>query len=252
MGAVYATDFTTAFGIVAPTTRVEDPIVLHEPLPPSAQAPPRGTIAGVIIVACGALAVFAMAHHPSVEARTPAEAIREIGRIGAVNQVVHGAMIAIITALLFGFAIFSMRRGLAKEAVLGGFVAQAIGTAAMIVAAMTSGFLIPGIAVRYAAASPAGLQFAAQVIAICAEIIQLFGKLGVIGMTLAVVLWSVDLVRVPGPVRMTGILGFAAGALAVAMLLFAGHLTPQTLGIIVLGQAVWYCAVGVLLIRRAL
>ncbi len=226
--------------------------MLQEPVSPSVPAAPRGTIAGIVLVSCGALAVFAMAHHPSVVARTPAEAIREIGRIGSVNEVVHGAMIGIVAALLFGLTIFSMRRGLRGEAVLGGLIAQTIGTAAMIVAASISGFLVPGIAARYATASPQGLQFAVQVISICAEIVQLFSKVGVIGMTLAIALWSVDLVRAPGFVRMTGILGFAAAALAVAILLSGAHLTPQTLGIIVLAQALWYAAVGALLLRRIL
>jgi hypothetical protein len=161
-------------------------------------------------------------------------------------------MIAIIAALLFGFAVYSVRRGIANEAVLGGLIAHAIGTAAMIVAATISGFLVTDIAARYATASPNNLQFAVQVIAICGEIVQIFGKLGVIGMSLAIILWSVDLVRHAGVVRVTGILGFAAGAFAVVMLVFGGHLTPQTLGAIVLGQAIWYCALGALLIRRAL
>jgi hypothetical protein len=193
-----------------------------------------------------------MAHHPSVETHTAAEAIREIGRIGSINEVVHGTMIAIVVALLFGLTVFSIRRGLAKEAVLGGLIAQAIGTGTTIVAAMTSGFLIPEIAARYASASPQGLQFAVQVISICGTVVQLFSKLGEVGLTLAIVLWSVDLVRTPGYVRMTAILGFAAGAFAVAMLLFGGSLTPRTLGSIVLAQAIWYFAVGALLIRRAL
>jgi hypothetical protein len=213
---------------------------------------PRGEIAGIVLVACGALAVFAMAHHPSVESRTPADAILEIGRIGAVDEVVHGTMIAIVAALLFGLTIFSMRRGLSNGAVLGGLIAQAIGTGATIVAATISGFLIPDIAARYATASPQGVQFAVQVISICGEAIQLFGKLGVIGMTLAIALWSVDLVRAPGFVRLTGILGLAASGLAVAVLVSGTHLSPKTLGIIVLAQAIWYCAVGALLIRRTL
>lgn len=226
--------------------------MLHESPSPSAEAVPRGTLAGVVIAGCGALAVFAMAHHPSVETRTPAEAIREIGRVGSMNQLVHGAMIAIIAALLFGFAVYSIRRGIAKEAVLGGLIAHAIGTAAMIVAATISGFLVSEIAARYTTASPNGMQFAVQVIAICGQVIQLFGKLGVIGMSLAIVLWSIDLVQRRRFVRMTGILGFAAGTFALGMLVFGGHLTPQTLGAIVLGQAIWYCAVGALLIRRVL
>jgi hypothetical protein len=250
--AVRSTEFTIAFGTVAATSRRKDSTVLQEPPSPSAAGAPRGTIAGTVIAGCGVLAVFAMAHHPSVEARTPAEAIREIGRIGAVNEVVHGAMIAIVAALLFAFAVYCLRRGIGKEAVLGGLVAHAIGTGATIVAATISGFLIPEIAARYATASPSNMQFAVQVISICGELIQLFGKLGVIGMSLAIVLWSVDLIPLPRYVRVTGALGLAVGLFAVAMLVFGGPLTPRTLGAIVLGQAIWYCAVGTLLIRRVL
>ena len=93
------------------------------------------------------------------------------------------------------------------------------------------------------------MKFAVETIGIYAGVNQVFAKLGVIAMSLAIVLWSADLVRTPGAVRLTGVLGFAAGALAMGTLLVAGHLTPLTLGIIVLGQAIWYCAVGTLLIR---
>jgi 1-aminocyclopropane-1-carboxylate deaminase/D-cysteine desulfhydrase-like pyridoxal-dependent ACC family enzyme len=205
-----------------------------------------------VLLACGVLAVFAMAHHPSVESHSPAEAIREIGRVGTLNLVVHAAMIAIVAALLFAFAVFSLRRGIANEAVLGALVAQAIGSAAMIVAAMISGFVIPDIAARYAHASADGMTFAVQVIAIGAGVNQAFARLGVIGMSLAIVLWSADLVRTPGFVRITGALGFVAGALAGGVLVLGGRLTPLTLGIVVLGQAIWYCAVGVLLVREVL
>lgn len=234
------------------TRALEEPFVLQPPSLPSAFVAPRGTIAGIVLVACGALAVFAMAHHPTVEAHTPAEAIREIGRVGPANVIVHAAMIAIIAALLFALAVFSLRRGLAKEAVLGALVAQAIGSAAMIAAAMISGFVIPDIAARFANAPPDAMKVAVQVIAIGAGTNQLFAKLGVIGMSLAIVLWSADLVRTPGFVRMAGILGFAAGALALGMLVSGVHLTPLTLGVIVLGHALWYCALGALLVRDVL
>jgi hypothetical protein len=161
-------------------------------------------------------------------------------------------MIAITAAVMFAFTVFSIRRGLDKQTVLGGLIAQAIGTAAMIVAAMISGFVVPAIAARYASAAPGNLTFAVQIIAICAGVNEIFARLGVIAMSLAIALWSVDLVLVRGAARIAAILGFAAGAFGVGVLLFGGHLTPPVFGAIVLGQAIWYCAVGALLIRRTL
>lgn len=211
---------------------------------------PRGTTAGVVLLACGVLAVFVIAHHPSVESHSAAEAIREIGRFGTINSIVHAAMIAILALLLFAFAVFSLRRGLGKQLVLGALIAQAIATGAMIVAAMISGFVIPDVAARYAHAPPDGMTFAVQVIAIAAGVNQLFARLGVIGMSVAIVLWSADLVRTSGFVRITGAVGFGAAAVQAGVLAFGGRLTPLTLEIVVLAQAIWYCALGTLLVRE--
>ena len=69
-------------------------------------------------------------------------------------------------------------------------------------------------------------------------------------MSAGVVLWSVDLLASPGILRTAGVIGVASGIVTVAVLAFAGHLNPHSLGAVVTIQAVWYLAVAVLLLRR--
>ncbi len=192
-----------------------------------------------------------MSHHPSAHAaREPAAAIAALVRIGAVDRIVHGAMIALMAALLFGFGVFSVRRGFDKQTVLGGVTAYAIGVGAMFGAALINGFLVPDVAERYAAASPDGIMFAARVLSICALANHVLAKFGVVAMSIAILLWSVDLARMPGVLRATGALGLAAAVSSTAVLVFGGPaLTVQTFSAIVICQAVWYFAVAALLVR---
>jgi hypothetical protein len=211
---------------------------------------PNGRAAGIAIAVCATLTVIAISHHPVVTTHEPAEAIAQMVQMGTADRVVHGVVIALIAALLFGFSVFSLRRGLHRQLVVAALIAYAMGVGVMIGAALIDGFLIPAIATRYAGAQPDAIKFAAQFLALCAMTIQIFAKFGVIALSSAVVLWSADLARTPGVLRITGLIGFASGLVAVGVLVFAGRLDPHNLGAIVLVQAVWYIAVATLLVRE--
>lgn len=214
-------------------------------------ARPDGTVAGIVIAVSAGLAVVAMSHHPSARVvHDPAAAIAALNGIAGVDRIVHGAMIALMGALLFGFVVFSMRRGFDKQTVLAGLTAYAVGTGALIGAALINGFLVPGIAEQYAAASPDGTTFALRILSICWLANQVLAKFGVVALTLAIVAWSSGLIAASGMLRVTGIVGLAAAALSAGVLVFGGGaLTVSTFSVVVVGQAVWYFAVAALLVR---
>ncbi|HWT05092.1 MAG TPA: hypothetical protein VN224_05000, partial [Xanthomonadales bacterium] len=149
---------------------------------------PNGRAAGILIAACATLTVVAISHHPVVTAREPSEALAQMVRMGAADRIVHGVVIVFVGVLLFGFSIYSLRRGLHRQTVVAALVAYAAGIAAMVVAALVDGFLIPAIAARYAGAPPDAIRLAGQFLAICAMAIQILAKFGVIALTTAVVL----------------------------------------------------------------
>ncbi|MEA2785870.1 MAG: hypothetical protein QOF71_1974 [Candidatus Eremiobacteraeota bacterium] len=211
---------------------------------------PDGRPAGIAIAICAMVAIVAISHHPTVSTRAPAEALTQMVQLAPMDRIVHGTLIAIMGVLLFSFAVYSLRRGLHRATSVGAFIAYATGIAAVIGAALIDGFLTPAIAERYAGASADAVKSAIPLLVYGALTIQVLSKFGFVAMSIGVAFWSADLISAPGVLRMTGIVGFVSGIVAVGLLAFAGHLNPHSLGAIVIVQAVWYLAVAVLLVRR--
>jgi hypothetical protein len=211
---------------------------------------PSGMAAGIAIACCALVTIVAIAHHPTVSARAPAEAMRQMVQVATADRVVHGVLIAIMGALLYGFAIFSLRRGLHRQTTVPALIAFTAGIVAVIGAALIDGFLTPAIAERYAGAPPDAIKAAVPLLVFGALTIQILSKLGFVAMSIGVAFWSADLIATPGVVRATGVIGFVSGIAAIGVLTFAGQLNPHSLSAIVIVQAVWYLAVAVLLVRR--
>jgi hypothetical protein len=224
--------------------------VFEETSSPSAAAIPNGTRAGILICVGAALTVFAVAHHPTVAGRPPAEAIVEIVRLAQMDRLVHGSLIVILGGLLYGFTVFSLRRGLHRETVVAALIAYAVGILSSIGAAVIDGFITPDVAAHYAGASQENIFVAARLLSYGGLAIQELTKLGMSAMSLAMLLWSASLMRTPGALRYTGILGSLAALIPIGVLITQSHITPSSLGIIVLAQGIWYVAIAALLIRK--
>ncbi len=212
-----------------------------------------GVFVGVLIALFSALTILAIAHHPVATSHSATKAIGEIVSLGRLDRVVHGSVIAIIAGLIFAFLFVASRLGLTRPAVLAGLVGYTIGACAMIGAALIDGFLVPDIAARVDLNSPAAVGAAQAVLLACALTIQIATKLGVIAMSAGVALWSIALVRMANPLRLAGIIGLASAALAMAVLFLMGStLTPHSVELIVIAQALWYLTIATLLIRGEL
>jgi hypothetical protein len=92
--------------------------VQHERPASFSSAVPNGTAAGIAIAVSAIATIFAIAHHPTVTTRAPAEAIAQMVRLATMDRIVHGVVIALLGALLFGFSVFSLRRGLHRQFVV--------------------------------------------------------------------------------------------------------------------------------------
>jgi hypothetical protein len=207
-------------------------------------------VAGIVIAVSAVLMIAALARHPTVAHRQPAAAIADIVRLSATDQIVHGIVIAAMSALLFALSVFSIRRDLRDQTVLGALVAFSIGTVAMIGAAIVDGFVVPIMAAAYAGAPPSALPGAVAVLRFCGAVIQAATMLGIATISVAILLWSIGLLRSAGELRPIGIVGGLVAALPAVVLGFGGStLNPHLLGAIAIGQAVWYLGIGLLLVR---
>jgi hypothetical protein len=149
------------------------------------------------MIAAAALSFVVMAHHPT-----------GVGH-GGLAQGVHGAMIAVVGVLFFGFAHFSLKRGL-KPLVLAGLVAYGLGVGANVAAATINGFVAPALAAK---------TETHDLFLLLWETNQAFAGLGVATTGAAFVLWSSHLL-ISGPARnrLFGLVGLAAGVAPVAAL----------------------------------
>lgn len=190
--------------------------------------------AGAALLAAALLAVLAMAHHPA-----NADA-------GAIGGIVHGAMIALAALLAFGFAHFSLRRGLDRPTILAGLIAYGTSLFAHIGAATINGFAVPALAAREGVGHDL-FQFAW-------ELNQALADLGAFATSAAYVLWSFDFLGRPGrETRAIGLAGLLAGTVP-AVLLATGFLRMDLSGAMTVYavQAAWAALVGLHVARSRL
>ena len=220
---------------------------------PAPAAVPGGRSAGIVIVASALLTIFAVAHHPTLRAKTPESVIAGMVALAPIDMAVHGSLIAIIIALIAGFAVFTVRLGLNEQSAIAAFVFFSLGAFAIVGAALIDGFLTPSIAFQYAHAHPLELRQGMGLLVFASLAIQALTKFGFIAMSAGVFSWSIGLLRRARIIMAIGILGVASALGVVAVLAFGGaFLTPPVLGVIVLVQAFWYVAIGVALVQKRL
>ena len=193
-------------------------------------------IAGGALILGSLLSVFVMAHHP--------EHVDPNGLVG----IVHGAMIALMSATAFGFAHFALRRGVGRPAILAGLVAYFIGLVADIGAGTTNGFIVPALAAH-------GPSLASRDVFLLAwEANQALARLGVFATAAAFLFWSIDFLRRPGfEPRAIGVLGLVTG-LVPAGLLASGVTNMHLAGAFAAyaAFALWGTIVGFHLLRGRL
>jgi hypothetical protein len=212
-----------------------------------------GRAAGYMLAAGSILSFVFMWFHPATHAHTPAKFVEAVSAIAAADRIVHGSLIALSGVLFVGFWGVANRLGLNSVFVRSGLVAYAMGMAAMAVAALTNGLVLPEYVVRYEDPSAADLETMRHVFRMSHAVNQTFAQVGMLAISGATCLWSVVMAQRSGPIRTVGIIGVLAALLPSAALV-AGHLRMDVYGMLafVLAQSVWGLGVASLLIRGRL
>ena len=208
--------------------------------------------AGILLIAGSILMIFAMLHHPTGHEHEFSEFIEEVQAFQLLNALVHGGAIGLLLIFVLGFSFLSDRLGWNRLDVRLAVIFYVLGGAAMVVAAMISGFIVPFFLDRYSEASAAELQFAESMLTLLREVNRAFDQLGVIGMSVGVFFWSTAMIYRERQKWIGGGLGIAVGVLGVAGV-FTGHLEASVPGIIsfVLLHGTWNFCIGLKLLRPA-
>lgn len=208
------------------------------------RAPDRAS--PLLIGAGSVLSLIFMAHHPSTGASGIADAVAEMSREASISRAVHGGLIAVLSAVFLGFLGLSDYLGPRLVRVRAASLAYGLGVAFMTLAAMVSGFLVPGLASRYAGAPVPELEALGPVLRLCYETNQSMAKAGTVALSVAIFLWSWTLLGRGTAARAIGALGLLVGVVPV-LGLAGGHLDLDVhgMGAVMLGQAVWSVAVAI-------
>ena len=192
-------------------------------------------------LALGALAmVVTMAVHPRGGS---GQALREgesLSRLGIAAVVSHSIAIAALPLLLLGFWGLSRRLGWESAPVRLAFAAYALATAAVLDAAVMSGFASTGVAMSIRTETAEGARAVASLFAYTFVLNQAFAKVYAVTSSVAILLWSARAVRLGPGWRGPGILGLLAGSAVVAGVL-SGRLPLNVhgFGVVVLLQSAW-------------
>ncbi|NQZ21586.1 MAG: hypothetical protein HRT53_05955 [Colwellia sp.] len=206
--------------------------------------------AGIIIAASTLLSLFMMMHHPTVTTTGMAAQVAEVQHESLVNNIVHGSLILFVLMTLAAFSIYSNHRGKKHLAVAIAHLFYFVGSLAMVAAALINGYVYPDFLLEYRTASAQELAQLPMFKSLLWSTNQTLAKLGVITMSVAILFWSIDLLRDKGIVKIVAVLGMIIG-LGCSVAIIVGVLTLNVAGMtqIVMLQGLWNLAIAYLMIR---
>lgn len=215
---------------------------------PAIETPEHSRAAGALLMFSAALSVLAMAHHPTGHGhgRTLLESLASIGPMA---RLVHGLLLALMLVQLLGQAGLATRLGWNRLVVQAAFIAQASGGLALLGAAAINGFGVAFVAERMVAARYVQPDQFKPVLWALAGNAQALAQIGTAVWALALVLW--------GGAVWSRQRALAVAVLPLVLVPLAGGLGLIPLdvigfGAVVVSQALWAGAAGLLLWRGRL
>ena len=188
-----------------------------------------------------------MALHPTGHDLFAPGAFDSVARL---NVAVHALAIASLPVSFFGALALARRVATPDRLSIGALVVYGYAAVAVLVAAAASGFVTPVLARGMLDASETAKERAHALLDYNFELNQAFAKVFTVGSSAAIALWSIAILRTRALASGLGVYGLVLGSAAIAGIL-SGHLRLDVhgMGIVVLGQAIWFVAVGILLCR---
>ena len=211
----------------------------------------RERLGGLAMIAGVMMGLVTMALHPTGD-----DVTRDMATQGALAVAVHALGIAAAPVALFG--ALALTRVLGEDGPLarGGLAElalafQALAAVATLMAATASGFLAPALIASVMAAQGDERIAAAAVLHYNGGLNQAFARVLVGASSVAIALWSVEMLRTRRLGRGTATYGLVVALVTLAMLLSGSlRLDVHGFGAVVLAHGVWTVLAGLSLMRR--
>jgi hypothetical protein len=204
-------------------------------------------LGGVALIAGAIAGMITMSLHPS--GHHVIMSPREMEMLALLTRAVHA--LGIVALPLSFLGCMAMTRGLASSnrLSLAALVVYGFAVIAIMIAASMSGFVSTGVMSKLVAGDPRTdtrrlfLEYTFQ-------LNQAFASVYVVGSCVAIVLWSIAILKTRQLAAGLGIYGIVLG-LAIVAALFSGMLALDVhgFGLVTFTQSIWFIVAGVLLLR---
>jgi len=207
---------------------------------------------GGIVLIFGAIAsVATMVFHPThFDAIASAEAITHQVRV---LLAVHALALLSVPAVVFGFVVLTQCIGWERPASLFAFIAYCLSAIAIMFAGIADGLINAALIQKMLSADEAARGLLRAALEYNFQLNQACAKVFVFGTSLAIISWSIAIVRIGPFKRAIGVAGFFVGVAELAVLLSGRvRLDAHGFGLIIVLQAIWIVAVGVSMLQTEL
>ncbi len=205
--------------------------------------------AGLLLIIASLGAVLFMTHHPTIGSDGLESIIAEVQAESTLNRFVHGSMIAFTLVFYIGLTSHSLSIGRDHLLTRCGDTALALATISMVGAALVSGFLTTELAGKFDGKSASDASDFRSMLMLTGAANQVLAKVGTVGYGLAIAFYSVRMLTMPDPARMTGALGFIIGV-SICVAIMGGFLKLDVfgMGLVVTIMGMWFIAVAIRMI----
>jgi hypothetical protein len=184
--------------------------------------------------------IITMIFHPG--GRITPEQLEQMIRL---NIAVHSLALVSIPVLLLGAWGMSRRLDGGDRLAWAGLVLFGLASVAVMIAGTLNGLAAPALMRKIVAATPETRETWQAMLSYNFQVNQAFARVYSVGASLAIVLWSVAILRYRAMGMGVAIYGVALG-LVTAVAICSGLLTPDRHGfaILIFGQAIWFLLVA--------
>ena len=204
---------------------------------------------GIALIAASLGGIVTMAIHPTAGGALTAA---QVDRLAVVSGVAHG--IAILSVVVMFLGACGLAKGIAAgdRIAFAGIVTFGFACVAIFIAATVSGFIVP-VTMKHMVRDAANMHMWQVVIDGIFQINQAFAKIFSVAASLAVMLWSISVLRNGGLSRSLAVYGCIISGLIIVGVCI-GHLRLNVHGMaaVWLGQAIWFIIAGAQLCSESL
>ena len=201
---------------------------------------------GIALIAASVGGILTMALHPTARDLVGPDrfASMTLLLIG-----VHALAVVSLPFLFLGALALSLRLASPDRLALAALVVYGFALAAVLVAAVIDGFVVPNIVREMIATAPPGTEEWRIALSYNGFLNQSFARVFLVASSTSIVLWSVSILTHRTLASTVAVYGLFVGPAVIIAVLSGIRLEPHGAGLLILGQSIWFVSVGTLLWR---